>query len=136
MDGILKSSGITAIAQTAELNRTTLYRAFRLQRGPRLETMIKVLRVFGLELAVKERSGERTSRVAKANAVRFTAAFSSGGIGPLRRAFAESLRSQDNVSHFASKTNRSREALYRLFRGARTPKFSTLLSSLNALEPD
>jgi hypothetical protein len=30
-----------------------LYRAFRRERGPQLETMIKVLRVLGLELAVK-----------------------------------------------------------------------------------
>src|SRR6266481_1099696 len=50
---VLKSPTIIKVAQDAGVNRTTLYRAFRCQRGPALSTMIKVLRVLGFQLVVQ-----------------------------------------------------------------------------------
>jgi probable addiction module antidote protein len=149
--GVLKSSSIVEIAQAAEVDRTTLYRAFRCEKGPALDTMIKVLRVLGFQLVVEvgyqraintanrssKRGGRRVKNElgpdAKATARIFTAAFRSREIGPLLEAFAETLRAQENVAKFARKTIRARETLYRVFTGSRTPRFSTVLSFLNAL---
>ena len=75
----------------------------------------------------------QSKRATKAAARRFNIAFTSRKADLLLAAFAESLRLQANVSHFASKTNVSREALYRIFTGPRTPRFTTVLSFLNAL---
>ena len=44
---VLQSGSIIEIARAAELDRVTLYRAFRLEKGPALNNMIKVLRVLG-----------------------------------------------------------------------------------------
>lgn len=149
--GVLKSLSIIEIAQAAEVDRTTLYRAFRCEKGPALDTMIKVLRVLGFQLVVEveyqraintanrssKRGGRRVKNElgpdAKATARIFTAAFRSREIGPLLKAFAQTLRAQENVAEFARKTIRARETLYRVFTGPRTPRFSTVLSFLDAL---
>ena len=149
--GILSCSNVTEFSQAAEVDRTTLYRAFRLKNGPALDTMVKVLRALGFELIVQmqdeaaklqsgserlDKSGglnSQSKRATKAAARRFNVAFTSRKANLLLAAFAESLRLQANVSHFASKTNVSREALYRLFTGPRSPRFSTVLTFLNAL---
>jgi probable addiction module antidote protein len=52
---VLRSGSIIEIARAAELDRVTLYRAFRLERGPALDNMIKVLRVLGFRLVVEVR---------------------------------------------------------------------------------
>ena len=144
---ILSCSSVTEFSQAAEVDRTTLYRAFRLENGPALDTMIKVLQALGFELIVQVRGevaklrseserldeSPQSKRATKAAARRFNIAFTSRKVDLLLAAFAESLRLQANVSHFASKTNVSREALYRIFTGPRTPRFSTVLSFLNAL---
>jgi len=148
---ILSCSNVTEFSQAAEVDRTTLYRAFRLANGPALDTMTKVLQALGFELIVRVRDeaaklrseserldkssgfNSESRRATKAAARRFNIAFASRNVNLLLAAFAESLRFQANVSHFASKTNVSREALYRIFTGPRTPRFSTVLSFLNAL---
>jgi probable addiction module antidote protein len=53
---VVQSGSIVEIARAAELDRVTLYRAFRLERGPALDNMIKVLRVLGFRLVVKVRN--------------------------------------------------------------------------------
>lgn len=141
--GILQFSSIIEVARAAEVDRVTLYRAFRLGKGPALDTMIKVLRVLGFQLVVQARhtidtakppsTRPRAAANAEATARVFSTAFESGENGPLLKAFAETLRAQENVTEFARKTIRSREALYRVFTGPRTPRFSTTLSYLNAL---
>lgn len=148
---ILSCSNVTEFSQAAEVDRTTLYRAFRLANGPALDTMTKVLQALGFELIVRVRDeaaklrseserldkssgfNSESRRATKAAARRFNIAFASRNVNLLLAAFAESLRLQANVSHFASKTIVSREALYRIFTGPRTPRFSTVLSFLNAL---
>ena len=50
---VLQSGSIIQVARAAELDRVTLYRAFRLERGPALDNMIKVLRVLGFRLVVE-----------------------------------------------------------------------------------
>jgi len=144
---VLQSGGVIEIARTAKIDRVTLYRAFRLERGPTLDNMIKVLRVLGFHLIVElrcelasgheelpkvGRSGGR--KRAAASARRFTAAFKSGEMNQLAEVFKQTLREQENVAEFAGKTIRTREALYRVFTQNPMPRFRTLLSFLNALE--
>ena len=144
---VLRSGGIVKIARAARIDRVTLYRAFRLQRGPALDNMINVLRVLGFHLIVEVRGELKKSyegalpaaewSVARkrthATARRFTAAFKTGELDKLVEVFKETLRAQENVTEFALKTIRTREALYRVFAKNPTPRFSTLLSFLNAL---
>ena len=145
---VLRSGSIIEIARAAELDRVTLYRAFRLAKGPALDNMIKVLRVLGFRLVVEVRrevanSHERDVPVegrssarkrAAATARQFTAAFKTEEMDSLVKVFKETLHSQENVAEFAGKTIRTREALYRVFAQNPMPRFSTLLSFLNALE--
>ena len=145
---VLRSGSIIEIARAAELDRVTLYRTFRLAKGPALDNMIKVLRVLGFRLVVEVRrevanSHERDVPVegrssvrkrAAATARQFTAAFKTEEMDSLVKVFKETLHSQENVAEFAGKTIRTREALYRVFTQNPMPRFSTLLSFLNALE--
>jgi DNA-binding phage protein len=136
--------GISDVARDAELDRTTLYRAFRLKKGPGLDTMITVLRVLGFRLIVetKDQSGFQSANRsrhaphlnARATARLLTVAFRTGDLDLVNEAFAKTLSSQENVSELARKTIRSREALYRAFGFRHIPRFSTVLSFLNALE--
>ena len=135
--------GISDVARDAELDRTTIYRAFRLKRGPRLNTMVAVLCVLGFRLTVETRdqtsfrSANRSRRTPHRNARaarHLTAAFRTGDLDLVNDAFAKTLGAQENVSELARKTIRSREALYRAFAFRRVPRFSTALSFLNALE--
>jgi DNA-binding phage protein len=134
--------GISDVARDAELDRTTLYRAFRLKKGPGLDTMITVLRVLGFCLTVETRdqgnlrSANRLRRAPHLNASaarRLTVAFRTGDLDRVNEAFAKTLSAQENVSELARKTIRSRETLYRAFVFRHTPRFSTALSFLNAL---
>jgi probable addiction module antidote protein len=133
--------GVERVAQNADVDRTTVYRAFRLQSGPALETMVRVLLVLDLALTVEVRSSQapnqfsrRVPLVQSGKTARFlTAAFRSRDLDRVVRAFAEILSSQENISEFTRQTIRSREALYRAFTPPRRPRFSTLLSVLNAL---
>ena len=140
--GIFQTSTIIDVAQAAEVDRTTLYRAFRLENGPSLNTMRRVLRALEFQLVVeplKEMEAQSNPASARDKSVRamsrqFTIAFNSGDSKPLFRVFSQALRAQENVSQFATRTIVSRESLYRAFTGPKTPKFRTVLSFLNALE--
>jgi DNA-binding phage protein len=145
---VLRSGSIIEIARAAELDRVTLYRAFRLERGAALDSMIKVLRVLGFRLVVEIRCGVANSherdvpaegrssarKRTAATARRFTSAFKTGEMDSLVKVFKEALHAQENVAEFAGKTVRTREALYRVFTQNPMPRFSTLLSFLNSLE--
>jgi DNA-binding phage protein len=104
--GILQSTSIIALAQAAQIDRTTLYRAFRRRNGPALDTMIKVLGVLGFRLIVETTSeagaqsnlaGGRSSRArgghtdAKVTARGFTTAFKTGEIDSLLQVFRKRL---------------------------------------------
>jgi len=148
-DAILQSGRIVEIARAAKINRTTLYRAFRLQGGPGLDTMIRVLRALGFQLivelqqalpisdlnhqSVKRRTLPERDRQAIAIARRFTTALRTGNTSTLLKVFAEALRAQENVAALAKRTTTSREHLYRVFSRNLNPRFSTLLSYVNAL---
>jgi DNA-binding phage protein len=85
-----------------------------------------------MDVPVEGLRGARTR--AAATARRFTAAFKTGEMDSLVQVFRETLRAQENVTEFAGKTIRTRETFYRVFTQYPTPRFSTLLSFLNALE--
>jgi len=147
-DAILQSGRIVGIARAAGINRTTLYRAFRLQGGPALDIMIRVLRALGFQLIVelqqespnsnpKHQSVKRSilsERDRQAMiARRFTAALRTGNTSTLLEVFTEALGAQKNVAALAKRTTTSREHLYRVFSLHLNPRFSTLLSYVNAL---
>jgi probable addiction module antidote protein len=50
---VARSKGMSQIAQDASLSRESLYRALSADGNPRLDTLIKVLRVLGLRLSVE-----------------------------------------------------------------------------------
>ncbi len=136
--------GIVEVAREADVNRTTLYRAFRCRNGPALDTMLKVIRVLGFHLtveagkrsifpAVNRLSQRAPSPQARATAHSLTAAFRSGDLNAATEILAETLSEQENVSELARKTIRWRETLYRTFSYPRVPRFSTVLSFLDAL---
>jgi Predicted transcriptional regulator len=142
---VLKSPTIIKVAQDAGVNRTTLYRAFRCQRGPTLSTMIKVLRVLGFQLVVQanRQRGRRPTRLRpiyerssdkKATARLLTVAFGSCDLNLVVKALAETLHAQENIARLARKTIRARESLYRAFAVRHIPRFSTVVSFLDALE--
>jgi probable addiction module antidote protein len=142
---VLKSPTIIKVAQDAGVNRTTLYRAFRCQRGPTLSTMIKVLRVLGFQLVVQanRQRGRRPTRLRpiyerssdkKATARLLTVAFGSCDLNLVVKALAETLHAQENIARLARKTIRARESLYRAFAVHHIPRFSTVVSFLDALE--
>ena len=87
--------GVERVAQSANVDRTTLYRAFRLRNGPALETMVRALLSSRLGSAVKsskeasELSG-RVPVVQSGNIARFlTAAFRSDDLDRVAMAFAK-----------------------------------------------
>ena len=140
IDAAVIECGVTKIARDAGLDRTTLYRAFRLEGGPALNTMVQVLRVLGFGLAVKVKDPSKSQAINRLSAIPdretshvLTAAFRRGDLHLVIKLFAEALGSQENISELARKTIRSREALYRAFAFPRIPRFSTALSLLNAL---
>jgi probable addiction module antidote protein len=130
IDVAIVRCGISDIARAAGIHRTSLYRAFRLKNGPRLDRMVKVLRVLGFRLVVQADGSQfrarETTRI-------LTAAFRSGDLHIVSDAFAKILNAQENVSELAQKTIRTRETLYRAFTHPRIPRFSTVLTLVKAL---
>lgn len=147
---VLKSPSIIKVAQDAGIDRTTLYRAFRCEKGPALNTMINVLRVLGFHLTVQAnrqrainpatrrprdvRALYKRDADAKATARLLTVAFKGRELHLIVKALAETLYAQENIAQVARKTIRSRGSLYRAFTAPRIPRFSTVLSFLDALE--
>jgi probable addiction module antidote protein len=124
--------GVERVAEKAELDRTTLYRAFRLKNGPALETMVRVLGVLGLALTVEPRLSQPSLSRSHKSARLLTAAFRSRDLDRVVMEFAKIMKMQENVSEFARQTIRSRETLYRSFAPSKRPRFITLLTVLNA----
>lgn len=129
--------GIAKVAHNANVDRTTIYRAFRRENGPALDTMVRILHVLGLRLIVEVKpnpSSERPRLEAKTTARSVTKAFRSGDLDLAIEALAKALRAQENVSELARTIIVSRENLYRAFAFPRIPRFRTVLNFLNALE--
>ena len=142
IDFAVTRCGVVEVAREADVSRTTLYRAFRCRNGPALDTMLKVMRAIGFHLTVEV--GRRSIFPAvnflsqrapspQARAHSLTAAFRSGDPTAAIEALAETLSAQENVSELARKTIRWRETLYRTFSYPNVPRFSTVLSFLDAL---
>lgn len=147
---VLDSPSIIGVAQDAGIDRTTFYRAFRCEKGPALNTMINVLRALGFHLIVQtnrqrainpENRRPRDGRAlykrgadAKTTARLLTVAFKGRELRLIVEALAETLYAQENIAEVARKTIRPRETLYRSFTAPRIPRFSTVLSFLDALE--
>jgi DNA-binding phage protein len=91
-------------AQDAKVDRATFYRAFRLENGPALDTMVRVLHVPGFRLIVKIRANSlsRRARLDASEIAGFlTVAFRRRNLNLVIEAFAETLSSQENVSELA-----------------------------------
>lgn len=136
VDREVRTAGITKVVESAEIDRTTIYRAFRCESGPALDTMTKVLHVLGCRLIVEPKpdSCSKGSRLQdRTTAHWLTIAFGSGDLDLAVGALAEALRAQENVSELARKAVLSRENLYRSFAFPRIPRFRTVLNCLDAL---
>lgn len=136
VDEAVLRGGIAKVAQNAKVDRTTIYRAFRRENGPALDTMVRVLHVLGSRLIVEIKpnpSSERLQADARTTARLLTTAFSHGDLDLAIEALAKALRSQENVSELARTTIVSRENLYRAFAFPRIPRFRTVLNFLNAV---
>ena len=129
--GISSNSSVTRLAVAAGIHRTTLFRAFRVQKGPSLDTMMRVIRVLGFQLIVKEKSKNNSFTAKRSRA--FAQALESQNMELLGELFAAAYREQDTHAVFAEKAGISREQLYRLFKGPKTPRLGTVVAYLNAL---
>ena len=136
VDAAIVRGGIAKVAESARVDRATIYRAFRRENGPALRTMVKVLHVLGMRLIVKIKPdpSEGSRLDAKATAHSLTRAFRSGNLDLAVEALAKTLRSQENIAELARSMVLSRENLYRSFAFPRTPRFRTALIFLNTLE--
>ena len=136
IDAAVLENGFAKVAEEAMVDRTTIYRAFRRENGPALDTMVRVLQVLGSRLIVTMKTDPSSKRLrpdARTTARSLTSAFRSGNLDSAIEVFATVLRSQENVSEFVRTTAVSRENLYRSFAYPRVPRFRTVLSFLNAL---
>lgn len=136
VDAAVVSGGIAKVAQKAKVDRTTIYRAFRRENGPALDTIVRVLHVLGLRLTV-ELKPNLLSEPARLDAEKIarslTNGFGGGDLGSAVAALAEVSRSQENVSELVRTTIITRENLYRAFAFPRIPRFRTVLNFLSAL---
>jgi probable addiction module antidote protein len=150
-DLVRGSSNVSKLAKDVDADRSALYRSFRGKKGPRLSTVISVLRSVGFQLVVKferqpekdkpNRFGQGSKTTAhlelrgnsKASAEFLTRAFASSKIGEIGKALAAVLRAQENVAEFAKRASLERSSLYRTFTGSRDPQFSTVVLFLQAL---
>lgn len=136
VDTEVRRAGITRVAESAKINRTTVYRAFRCESGPALDTMSNVLHVLGYRLIVDLKPDtclKGSWLQGRTIAHSLTIAFGSADLDLAVGALAEALRAQENVSELARKATLSRENLYRSFAFPRIPRFRTVLSFLDGL---
>jgi len=146
-----KSANLLRLAESAGLDRSTLYRAFRSEKiGPNLDVAIKILSALGFQLVVEfmRQPKSRTNRFARSRnpdvrvelrsnsklaSEYLTRAFETSEIAAIVAAFSDVLRAQENVMEFAEITTRTRSGLYRAFREPRIPKLNTIIRFLDAL---
>jgi probable addiction module antidote protein len=142
VDAIVIYCGVTELAKAAALDRTTLYRSFRMRNGPSLDTASKVFRALGLQLVVTLKSGNAKSvwcssvdarKYRHEIALRFTRGLINGDTAALVEAYQDALTNQENTAKLATQMGRRREHLYRIFSRHPNPRFGTILSFLNAL---
>ena len=145
------SSTVSRLADDVGVNRTTLYRSFRSERGgPGLDLTIKILSALGIRFAVEfvrqpKISPRRFGPLRKSDvhlelgsnsrmvARYLTRAFDTSEITAIVAAFSDVLRAQENVVELAEKTAILRSSLYRAFTPPGVPRLSTVVSFLNAL---
>lgn len=136
IDKAIKRRGPTQVALESKVERSTLFRAFRQQNGPALDTLVSVLHTLGCRLIVETGHAvlsEQPHLDAKDVARLLTKGFRSGDLDLAVAALATALRSQQNISEFVRTTSISRENLYRAFAFPRIPRCRTVLIFLNAL---
>jgi DNA-binding phage protein len=142
-------NNIAQLARKADLDRGTLYRAFRAE-GPTLDVVISALSALGFQFVVqfdrqrpetppnryakwKSRSHPELGSNSKLAAEYLTRAFETSEISQIVEAFADTLRAQENVTQLSGKTIRARPSFYRAFTAPHVPKFSTVVIFLDAL---
>jgi probable addiction module antidote protein len=148
---VRNSPNLLRLAEDASLDRTQLYRTFRIgQRGPGLDLTIKTLGALGFRFSVKfvrqpTISPRRSGSLQKSNvhlelgsnsrmaADYLTRSFESSEICTIVKAFSDVLRAQENVVGLAEKIVVNRPSLYRAFRAPHVPRLKTVVSFLKAL---
>lgn len=140
VDAAACSYGLSRISQDSKIDRATLFRAFRRENGPSLATMVRVLASLDFRLIVEMKDPPSKlvescsdSLSTKMASVYLATACRRDDLRIMIEAFAEVLSWQDNVSELARNTIRWRESLYRAFQPRHVPRFSTVLSFLDAI---
>ena len=140
VDAAACSYGLTRMSQDAKIDRATLFRAFRRENGPSLATMVRLLACLGFRLIVEMKDQQpkplesRSDDLStKMTSLYLATACKSDDLRIMMEAFAEVLSWQVNVSEVARNTIRWRESLYRAFEARHVPRFSTVLSFLDAI---
>jgi len=59
---VARAEGMTSIAQTAGLNRESLYRALDTGGNPQLDTIVKVLDALGVQLAATPKPAKKRAK--------------------------------------------------------------------------
>ena len=145
---MLRSGGVIEIARAAKIDRVTLYRAFRLERGPALDNMIKVLRVLGFRLVVEVRRevansheglpeswvecGEKASRCVLRVGSRLHS--KAGKWTNLLKSSSKPCASKKTLRSLREKRSGRARRFIAFLHKIPMPRFRTLLSFLNALE--
>jgi probable addiction module antidote protein len=145
---LIRLQSVSRIAQKSGIERAHLYGAFSSERGPRLSTVISVLKALGLHLRVKPKENSPPRRHYKSETSQspklwsqrkptaqfLNNAFDTSDLRSIARAFGQVIRAQENVTEFARQAGLERTRLYRCFGGTLTPEFSAVLGVVNALE--
>lgn len=137
LDTVIREHGITDVSRAVLVDRVTLYRSFRIRKGPSQSTLFALLEFFGVELIVEPRCAQRDKSSEESEAAlmakQLTRALRSDNPRLLAATFRSCLQAQPNITQFADRTIRSREALYRLFSQQKNPHFSSVVSFIDAL---
>jgi probable addiction module antidote protein len=150
IDGLIRLQSVSRIAQKSGIERAHLYGAFSSERGPRLSTVMSVLKALRLQLLVKPkqnscklprqqdvpetRQSPKVRSQRKSTAQFLNKAFDTSDLRSIAQAFGQVIRAQENVSEFARQAGLERTRLYRCFGGNLTPEFSAVLGVVNALD--
>jgi probable addiction module antidote protein len=114
------------------LNRTTLYRGFSPNNSPKLETVLKVMDAFAMQLQCSGRTSSPTD-CARMTAELLNKAFATNNLEVISRAIGEAVHAQANIAEFARRVSISRMSLYRWIQAGNALHFRSVLKITSAL---
>jgi probable addiction module antidote protein len=122
-------------AMQSGLNRVTLYRGFSPNSSPRLDTVLKALDAFGMQLRCRRKTTQKCCHPehAQMSAELLSSAFATNNLEAICRAFGETVHAQQNIAEFARRASISRMSLYRWLQAGNALYFRSALKITSAL---